>query len=304
MYEMLIPYFVPMLWAGFSTAAVLTGWDDFETRRQPYRFVKLAAMTEKEFNRRKSRDSRGLHRIVGGLNQSLDFFTSEEKLGFSMNRMLQMMGSSRTREDVFSQGLLHGLAGAIPLLSVPVLTEQWGWIVLYPVFSAGILYRSIRRIRLDFNLWQQQLVRDIPEVIDHLRISFAAGRNYLSALSQAGGGSGPAMGQALEQLVHDIHTVGSAEALRLFSASFDLPIMSKLAAAIRLAIESGHEAAESYFTNIEDEILLLRQEAAEALTRAKPEKIYQLYVLLFGLALAALGLKCFEIFNLVSKLLI
>lgn len=304
MYEKLIPYFVPVLWAGFSTAAVLIGWDDFEASRQPYRFVKLAAMTEKEFSRRKLRDSRGLQRIVGGLNQRLDFFASEGPLGFSINRMLQMMGSSMTREDIFSQGLLQGLGGAIPLLSVPVLTEQWGWIVLYPVFSSAILYRSIHRIRLDFMVWQQQLVRDIPEVIDHLRISLAAGRNYLSALSQAGGSSGPAMNRALEQLIHDIHTLGSAEALRLFSASFDLPIMSKLAAAIRLAIESGHEAAESYFLNIEDEILMLRQEAAEALTKAKPEKVYQLYILLFGLALAALGLKCFEIFNLVSKLLI
>jgi hypothetical protein len=110
------------------------------------------------------------------------------------------------------------------------------------------------------------------------------------------------MGQALSQLLNDIQTIGSAGALRLFAISFDLPAVQKLASALMLAVESGYGAAEAYFSSIEGELTALRQEAAEALVRSKPEKIVQLYGLLFGLAVAALLLKGWEIFQQVGRL--
>ena len=69
-----------------------------------------------------------------------------------------------------------------------------------------------------------------------------------------------------------------------------------------LAVESGYGAAEAYFSSIEGELTALRQEAAESLVKAKPEKVYQLYALLFALAVAALLLKGWEILQQVGML--
>jgi len=69
-----------------------------------------------------------------------------------------------------------------------------------------------------------------------------------------------------------------------------------------LAVESGYGAAEAYFNSIEGELAALRQEAAESLVHTKPEKVYQLYTLLFCLAVASLLLKGWEILQQVGQL--
>ena len=125
--------------------------------------------------------------------------------------------------------------------------------------------------------------------------------DYLSALEGAAAGT-TALGRALEKLTEDIRTRGSQSALASFSASFDLPATNRLASALALAIESGYEAAEVYLVNIEEELRQLRQEAAEALVKGKPEKVKQLYFLLFILAIGALLLKGWEILGQVKTL--
>ena len=174
----------------------------------------------------------------------------------------------------------------------------------YPVAAAVLFKQALRDIDKKYLKWQKELARDIPEVMDRMRICFAGGRDYLSALRQAQTAGGPAMNQAIEKLIHDIQSMGSATALRLFAVSFDLAAVQKLASALMLAVETGYGAAEAYFSSIEDEITALRREAAEALTRSKPEKVYQLYSLLFALAVAALVLKGGEIFSQVGKLFV
>jgi hypothetical protein len=299
-----IQWMVPMIWAGTAAAAAAVSLSRYEARRKPYQLARLAALACERHDRYGIRDSRGLLRAAVILNKGIEQLVPEGYVWLGLDRMLLAMGSVAAGRDVFIQGLLQGLAGALPLLTVPVLTKQWGWFILYPIGSVMLLVQRLRRIHSEFKIWQQQLTRDIPDVIDHLRINFAGGRDYLSALSQAGSHCGPVMALALEHLVNDIHTMGPSEALRVFSDRFNLPIMSKLAAAVRIAVESGYGAAETYFANIEDEILALRQEAAESLIQAKPGKLIPFYLILYGLAIAALGLKCYEIFLQVSMLFV
>lgn len=299
-----IPWMVPMLWSGTAAAAAAVGLERYETRRKPYRLVRLAAQACEKHDRYGLRDSRGLLRAAVILNKGIEQLVPEGHVWLALDRMLLAMGSGAAGREIFMQGLLQGLAGALPLLAVPILTKQWGWFILYPLGSVLLLVQRLRQIHSEFKIWQQQLTRDIPDVIDHLRINFAGGRDYLSALSQAGSHCGPVMALALEHLVNDIHTMGPSEALSVFSDRFDLAIMSKLASAVRIAVESGYGAAETYFANIEDEILALRQEAAESLIQAKPGKLIPFYLILYGLAIAALGLKCYEIFRQVSMLFV
>ena len=212
------------------------------------------------------------------------------------------MGEKTGARETVTILLLRSLAVSLPTLSLPLLWGNWWYAALYP-FGATVLFRQeMKALDRKYAKWQKELARDIPEVIDRMRICFAGGRDYLSALRQAQSSGGPAMGRALGRLIDDIQTIGSAGAFRLFAVSFDLPAVQKLASALTLAVESGYGAAESYFGSIEGEISALRQEAAESLAQSKPERVYQLYGLLFALAVAALLLKGWEILNQVGRL--
>ena len=213
-----------------------------------------------------------------------------------------LMGERTGAQETVTILLLRSLLVALPALALPLFWRGWWNAGAYPLMAAMLFRQEMKELDSKYARWQKELIRDIPEVIDRLRICFAGGRDYLSALRQAQASGGTAMGQALSQLMNDIQTIGSAAALRLFAISFDMPAIQKLASALTLAVESGYSAAESYFSSIEGELSALRQEAAESLVRTKPEKIYQLYTLLFGLAVAALTLKGWEIFSQVGLL--
>jgi hypothetical protein len=94
-----------------------------------------------------------------------------------------------------------------------------------------------------------------------------------------------------------------APALDLFAQSFKMPVVTKFASAVKIAVEYGYEAAENYFRIIETDITEVRRVAIEELTRSKPEKVYQLYLVLFSLAVGSLALKGWEIFSRINQIM-
>jgi pilus assembly protein TadC len=165
-----------------------------------------------------------------------------------------------------------------------------------------LVYQNYQSLLKRYHAWQKEIQRDIPDLIDKLRISFASGRDYVSALIQVRASSGPKMARAIERLVSDIQSIGVARALDGFAAAFRMPVVNKLASAVRIAVESGYQSAETYFVNIESDLREVRQVAMEELTRSKPEKVYQLYLILSCLAIGTLCLKGWEIFSQITDL--
>ena len=188
-----------------------------------------------------------------------------------LDRRLELMGEEADGRLYLTRRLVRCAAVALPVLAFPFLFRELQLLAVYPIFTAVLFRQELKALEKRYQEWQKCLIRDVPEVVDRLRICFAGGRDYLSALEGAAAGT-TALGRALEKLTEDIRTRGSQSALASFSASFDLPATNRLASALALAIESGYEAAEVYLVNIEEELRQLRQEAAEALVKGKPEK--------------------------------
>ena len=296
-----IPYAAPLIWAIYVSWLLFGVLDWWEANRRPYRQILLASRGD-GWRDSGGKDSRGLLRAARVMDMGARVIHIEQSYWDRLGRRLVLMGEKTGARETVTILLLRSLLVALPVLALPLLWEGWWKAGLYPLAAAFIFQREMKSLDRRYSLWQKALAHDIPEVMDRLRICFAGGRDYLSALRQAQASGGPAMAQALGQLIHDIQTIGSAGAFRLFSVSFDLPAVQKLASALLLAVESGYGAAEAYFSSIEGELTALRQEAAESLVRTKPEKIYQLYALLFGLAVSALLLKGWEIFGQVGQL--
>ena len=272
-----------------------------KARKEPYRQALYASKSD-SWRDTGRRDSRGLRRATQIMDKGARFVHIEQSYWDSLNRRLTLMGEKAGARETVTILLLRSLMTALPILAIPLLWEGWWKAGLYPMAVVLIFQQEMKALDRKYRLWQKELVRDIPEVIDCLRICFASGRDYLSALRQVQEAGRGAMVRALGQLINDIQTIGSAGAFRLFALNFDLPATQRLASALMLAVESGYSAAEAYFSSIEGELTALRQEAAESLVRTKPEKIYQLYSLLFMLAVAALALKGWEIFQQIGLL--
>ena len=295
-------WFAPLLWAVYVPALAICFWEAREKRKLPYRQANLAAMSDTAWAKKQERDSRGLRRVMGIMDRGTALIHLEEGFWENLDRRLGLMGEKDTGRERLAKAMLRSVFYAMPALALPLLLGGWWKLVFYPVAVAVLSQQEYLGLERAYARWQKELVRDIPQVMDRLRICFAGGRDYLSALRQARDCGGPAMHQALSRLLEDIQSQGSSAAFRLFSLSFDLPSVQKLASALMLAVESGYGAAETYFNSIEGELVALRQEAAEALIQAKPEKIYRLYALMFALSVGALGLKGWEILQQVGKL--
>jgi hypothetical protein len=297
----LAPYLTPLAWAAFSSWLIFGLMDWWGEKRKPYRQILLAAKGDGLQGRNK-RDSRGLSRAVRVVGRGARMMHVEQPYWDRLDRRLSLMGEKTGAQELVTILLLRSMLVSLPILAAPLLLDGWWASAFYPLAAAVVFRQELKEWEGKYERWQKALVRDIPQVMDRLRICFAGGRDYLSALRQAQASGGQAMGQALGQLILDIQSIGSSGAFRLFSVSFDMPAIHKLASAMMLAVESGYGAAEAYFNSIEEELAILRQEAAESLIRARPEKVYRLYALLFGLAVAALLLKGWEILQQVGLL--
>lgn len=291
----------PLVWSIYGSWLFVEAFEWWQKRREPYKLAGFAARSQ-GWHEGRAGENRRLKPVISIMDKGAGLIRLEQSYWQQLDRKLELMGEKADAREMLAVLLLKSLMLALPALALPLLWQDWRQALAFPAVLALLFRRELRSLERRYGRWQQELVRDIPEVMDRLRICFAGGRDYVSALRQAQDAGGPAMAQALSQLIHDIQTIGSAGAFRLFAISFDLPPVQKLASALMLAVESGYGAAEAYFGSIEGELTALRQEAAESLIRTKPEKIVQLYGLLFALAVAALLLKGWEILRQVGGL--
>lgn len=263
--------------------------------------VKEVVLSEWELER--SREPKIVQLIIDFLPKLQEVFDLEQLFLRDLRNMNSLMGIKTRPERDLARFLAQGLIGALPILVVPFLTEFYGYIALYPLAVGFLIIQSYRKHKTEYEKWQRKIIRDLPDLIDKLRISFASGRDYLSTFIQARDTSGPKMRGMIDKLINDLQCMRPTQALDLFAESFKMPIVTKFTSAVKIALEYGYESAESYFQNIEQDITEVRRVAIEELTKSKPEKAYQLYMILLALAVGALSLKGWEIFSQIAKIL-
>ena len=142
--------------------------------------------------------------------------------------------------------------------------------LLYPVGVVFAVYSQYQSLKKEYQLWQREVIKDLPGLIDKLRISFASGKDFRQAFREARDNSGPKMAAIIDKLNNDLQYMRPAQALDLFANSFKMPAVNKFASAVKISIEYGYQQAESYFNNIEADITEVRRVAIEEITRSKP----------------------------------
>jgi len=293
----ILPILVFGVAAGLSSAA-LAG--DKRVRQAILKAGDIV-LSEKELERRK--DGRLVSLAAGLLLRVEKVIDFEKLLGYNMKQMLKLMGEKKAPERIYADHLVTALLAALPFLLIPLLTGFIGYVALYPAGAALIFTGQTRKIRRRFKSWQNEVISDIPELIDKMRISLASGKDYISALAVVRENSGPRLSGILDKLINDMQVMRPAQALDQFAEAFGMPVMVKFVAAVKVGIETGYEQAENYFTHIEQDIRDLRKLALDELTRNKPEKVALLKGVMVFHAIAAFCLTALALFSSINRLM-
>lgn len=293
-------YLMP-LFTSFIIASLFARWLLLSDRKvlQVLHHSRMVMLSDYQYERQ--RDNLIIRWVLAFLGEIISIWDLDSVIIEEMDLMLSLMGIEKRAEKVLAEYLLKGILGALPLLVVPGLTGFYGYIVLYPVGVAILILNQYYLLKKQYKNWQREVIKDLPELIDKLRICFASGRDYIAAFLEARQHSGPKLQNLISKLINDLQYMRPAQALDIFAGTFKMPVVNKFSTAVKIAIEYGYDAAESYFSVIENDIMELRQLAVEELTKSRPEKVYQLYILLMGLAIGALAIKGWEIFSRINQ---
>lgn len=296
-WSFLMPFFIAFVCSNLVARQI------FMDKHTKHAILKAQEIIMSELEIEKANENRATVLILNSIAKVQKSVDLESLIFFEFRNMLNLMGFKIRPEKEMAKYIIKGFIGALPILAVPILTGFTGYIILYPVFVAVLTYQQYLILRRQFKKWQTETIKDLPDLIDKLRISFASGRDYISAFNQAKDNSSERMKIMIDKLINDFRFMRPSQALDLFAQAFKMPVVTKFASAIKIAIEHGYEKAENYFCIIESDITEIRQVSIEELTKSKPEKVYQLYLIMLLLSISSLAIKGWEIFSQVNKIM-
>lgn len=241
--------------------------------------------------------------ITKGIIAAKNVFDVEQICFHEMSKILHFLGIKRRPDELIGVYISKSLLLSLPVLILPIITGWTGYLFLYLIMTIIITYRQYNNLLNEYRKKRIALKKDIPHIIDKLRISFASGKDHIAAFHQIKESTGKETQLIIESLLNDFQYMLPQQALDNFSTAFKMPVVNKFCSAMRIALENGYEAAENYFQIIEKDVYEVRQIAIEELTKSKPEKVQLLYIIMLNMASGALLLKGWEIFSQISNII-
>ncbi|MGI6145758.1 MAG: hypothetical protein ACOYED_08350 [Peptococcia bacterium] len=255
-------------------------------------------LTDYELKRRKEG---WLVKKVSLLILRFETFLNTNDSGSNIKRILAMMGNKKSFEQVIADQIVKAAIFSASMLAVPVLTGSKAYLFLVPVSFVAVMFIQNRDIYHSYKKWQNELIKDIPLLIDKIQISLEAGKPIIHALQQVYKSASPRLSVMLERLLLDMQMMKQTEAIDKFARATGIPEMINFSAAVKIAIENGYEKSRSNFEILKQDIRKLRIISLNELTRSKPQNLRKLQLLMALNAALAMGYTFFVIFTEASK---
>lgn len=223
--------------------------------------------------------------------------------GLNLKRTLAMMGNTQSFEQVLAEQITKAGIFAGAMIAVPFLTGSKVYFFLVPVAFIVLMIIQNRDIYHTYKKWQNELIKDIPLLIDKIQISLEAGKPIIHALQQVYKTASPRLAVMLERLLLDMQMMKQTEAIDKFARATGIPEMINFSAAVKIAIENGYEKSKNNFEVLKQDIRKLRVISLNELTRNKPQSLRKLQILMAINAAIAMGYTFYVIFTEANKAL-
>lgn len=240
---------------------------------------------------------------VSALIIKIEEITNISSADNNIKRILAMMGSNKSFARVIADQIIKAGIFAGCMLVLPVLTGFRGYILLAPVAFVVLMVIQNREIYVNYRKWQNELIKDLPLLIDKIQISLEAGKPIMHALQQVYKTASPRLSAMLERLILDMQIMKQTVAMDKFARATGIPEMINFSAAVKIAIENGYDKSRSNFEILKEDIRKLRVISLNELTRSKPQNLRRLQILMALNAAIAMGYTFYVIFTEANKAL-
>lgn len=238
---------------------------------------------------------------VSALITKIEGITNVSSADHNIKQILAMMGSTKSFAQVIADQIIKASIFAGCMLAVPVITGFRGYIILAPVAFVVLMLIQNREIYHNYRKWQNELIKDLPLLIDKIQISLEAGKPIILALKQVYKTANPRLAVMLERLILDMQIMKQTVAMDKFARSTGIPEMINFSAAVKIAIENGYDKSRSNFEILKVDIRKLRVTSLNELTRSKPQNLRRLQLLMALNAAIAMGYTFYVIFTEANK---
>lgn len=200
--------------------------------------------------------------------------------GEALRKKYELLGLDETFEQKIAKITLGAIIGSLATLVFPIVTQKPIFIIVTPIMGITMFLNQIRAIDKKYKERQTKIIKDLPTLIDKMMIALEAGKPFSTTFKHVEKTSSPVMSQLLKGLIANMRIMKETEAIELFAKQTGIPVMQQFSAAVKIGIEVGYEEAYDYFEMIKGDLKTIRKTSLEELTRSKPEKMKQLYILL------------------------
>jgi hypothetical protein len=223
--------------------------------------------------------------------------------GKNIKQILAMMGNPKSFEQVLAEQITKAGIFAGTMVAVPFLTGSKIYFCLVPAGFIALMLIQNREIYQTYKKWQNELIKDIPLLVDKIQISLEAGKPIIHALQQVYKTASPRLAVMLERLLLDMQIMKQTEAIDKFARATGIPEMLNFSAAVKIAIENGYEKSKNNFEILKQDIRKLRVISLNELTRSKPQNLRKLQILMAINAAVAMGYTFYYLFTEANKAL-
>lgn len=219
-----------------------------------------------------------------------------------LKRMYNLLGNENTFEEELADKAVKSLIGILPFLVLPFILDIPAIFLAAPAMIVIFFFGQLNEITKDYKRRQAEIIRDLPQLISKMMIALETGKSFMTTIQRLEETSGPRMKKMLARLNANIRIMKLTDAVDLFAAETDVPVMRDFASAIKIGVNSGYSEAKKYFDSIKGDLRKLRLAVLKDQTRSQPEKIKWLYILVAVHAFAAVIIAFIDIFSSVQNL--
>ncbi|MNW44032.1 hypothetical protein D3C74_212460 [compost metagenome] len=223
-------------------------------------------------------------------------------LGMRRRKAYEALELSNSYEYYMAFTLLKSLLITIIPIFFVMVTKVMIFIIMAPILGGLLFYAGLRKINFLYQQRQNQIIRDLPNLISKMCIALEVGQPLTQVFRDVSKACDPVLSKLLKKLIANTNVMPMKSALQLFAKDVNLPVMFDFISVVNVIMEKGFHEAESDLHSIKSDLTELRRLSLTERTKGNPEKMNIFYILMIGHVIIFLFMMLLFIFSALNSM--
>lgn len=223
-------------------------------------------------------------------------------LGVKKRKMYRALNKTESYEHYLANIALKSLVGLpAPIFLSMTTGSLWLGGIALPLMAL-MLYSGLDKINKGYKERQNQLIKELPDLISKMIIALEVGRPLTEIFEGVSEHCDPLLGKLLKKLIADTNTMSMKDALQRFANEVNLDVMFDFVSVTNIILDKGFHEAESDLKSIKTDLRELRRLSMIELTKGNPAKMNTYYFMMIFIVIIFVFLMAQKIFGALTKL--